>query len=92
MGLPDGLTSENQTLGALWGGWEVTEVRQNCTAVSHAISNSTTVLGRPGRDSKTTLQSTATGAEVHLGQTIMHDQSFQGMYGSAMLIQIFEEI
>ena len=23
MGLPDGMTSENQTLGALWGGWEV---------------------------------------------------------------------
>ena len=39
MGLPDGLTSENQTLGALWEGWEVTEVRQSCTAVSHAIFN-----------------------------------------------------
>ena len=45
MGLPDGLTSENQTLGALWEGWEVTEVRQNCTAVSHAVFNSATVRG-----------------------------------------------
>ena len=43
MGLPDGLNSENQTLGALWESWEVTGVRQNCTAVSHAVFNSATV-------------------------------------------------
>ena len=38
------MTSENQTLGGLWEGWEVTEVRPKCTAVSHAIFNSATVL------------------------------------------------
>ena len=69
MGLPDGLTSENQTLGALWGGWEVTKVRQNCTAVSHAIFNSTTVQGHVGKDPKKTVQTNSTGAEVHLSQT-----------------------
>ena len=69
MSLPDGLTSENQTLGALWEGWEVTEVRQNCTAVSHAIFNSTTVQGHAGRDPKQTVKTTGTGAEVHLSKT-----------------------
>ena len=69
MSLPDGLTSENQTLGALWEGWEVTEVRQNCTAVSHAIFNPTTVQGHAGRDLKKTVKTVGTGAEVHLSQT-----------------------
>ena len=69
MGLPDGMTSENQTLGALWEGWEVTEVRPKCTAVSQAIFNSATVQGHAGRDPKKTVQTTVTDAEVHLWQT-----------------------
>ena len=69
MSLPDGLTSEKQTLGALWEGWEVTEVRQKSPAVSHAIFNSTTVQGHAGRDPKHTVKTTGTGAEVHLSQT-----------------------
>ena len=72
MGLPDGLTSENQTLGALWEGWEVTEDRQSCTAVSHAIFNSTTVRGYAERNPKQRVKTTinnSTGAEVHLSQT-----------------------
>ena len=69
MGLPDGLTSENQTLGALWEGWEVTEVRPKCTAVSQAIFNSATVQGHAGRDPKKTVQTNSTRAEVHLSQT-----------------------
>ena len=98
MGLPDGLTSENHTLAGpcsgpsarLWEGWEVTLDRQNCTAVSHAVFNSTTVQGHAERDPKKTVKTTGTGEEVHLSPT----RGFPAMYWSTMLIviQIFEEI
>ena len=88
MGLPDGMTSENQTLGALWEGWEVIEVRPKCTAVSQAIFNSATVQDTLKETQKRRYRPLLQKQKCIYRK--LGDQSLPAMYGSTMLRQIFE--